>query len=602
MTHQRLRFDDFVADVRARELRKAGALVRLQDQPFQILAMLLEHPGDVVTRDELRVRLWPEGTFVDFEHSLNAAIKRLRVALGDSADHPRFVETLHRRGYRFIARVEAGEPVSASGGHGSAVQRGPDGPRHTTLSDRRPRLVVLPFTNLSDIEDEYFTDGLTEDLIAKIGRQCAGRIGVLARTSAWQFRDVSQTVSDISEALRVDYLVEGSVRREGDRVRVTATLIETEGETQLWAQSYDRRLEDCLAVEADVASQIAHALTAELLPPAASRPPGTHPAAYQAFLRGRYHWNAPGDEGLDEAVRYYDQAIQLDPEFGKAYSARARAGVARCEYYLAEPLAVLDNVRRDATRALELDAGDSEAHVALAEVHRMLNWDWSSAEASYRAALDVNPNSESTHRYYALFLAARGRSEALRIVDRGWMLDPLCLTNNTAAASVRFYVGDYESAIERCRITLDIDPAYGPARRRMASALAELGRYREAIDEYSLISPLRLDPVSRAWMGHALAAAGNPTAAREMAISLERAVDGRPTPPFHLAMLYAGLNDRDRAFQELDRACAARDPWLDTLDAEPRFRNIKDDARYAPLLDHLRLSRPRSAVTAAVPS
>lgn len=578
MTHQRLRFADFVADVRARELRKAGVLVRLQDQPFQILAMLLEHPGDIVTRDELRVRLWPEGTFVDFEHSLNAAIKRLRVALGDTADNPRFVETLHRRGYRFIAKVDSD-----------------DGPRVSVSTsaeaDRRPRLVVLPFTNLSDVEDEYFTDGLTEDLIAKIGRYCAGRIGVLARTSAWQFRDVARTVSDISEALRVDYLVEGSVRREGDRVRVTATLIETEGETQLWADTYDRRLEDCLAVEADVASHIAHALTVELLPPSAPKPSGTHPAAYQAFLRGRYYWNAPGDEGLDEAVRFYDQAIKLDPAFGKAYSARARAGVARCEYYLAEPLAVLDSVRRDATRALELDAGDSEAHVALAEVHRMLSWDWSSAEASYQAALDVNPNSESTHRYYALFLAARGRSEALRIVDRGWMLDPLCLTNNTAAASVRFYAGDYESAIERCRITLDIDPAYGPARRRLASALAELGRYREAIDEYSLISPMRLDPVSRAWMGHALAASGNLTAARETAMSLERAVDGQPAPPFHLAMLYAGLNDRDRAFHELERACAARDPWLDTLDAEPRFRNLRNDARYEPLLARLGLSR-----------
>ena len=241
-------------------------------------------------------------------------------------------------------------------------------------------------------------------------------------------------------------------------------------------------------------------------------------------------------------------------------------------------------------RALELDPGDSEALVALAEVHRMLNWDWATAEAMYRAALEANPNSESTHRYYALFLASRGRGEALRMVDRGWDLDPLCSVNNTAAASVRFFAGDYESAVERCRVTLEMDPTFGPARRRMASALSELGRHREALDEYSLISPIRLDPVSRAWMGHTLAVAGHHAAARAVAASLENAADGQPVPPFHLAILYAGLDDRDRAFLALERACAGRDPWLDTLEVEPRFRGLRGDGRYARLIDRLQLT------------
>jgi TolB-like protein len=577
----RLRFGDFEVDLRSREMRRAGALVRLQDQPFQILAMLLENPGEIVTRDELRSRLWSDGTFVDFEHALNAAIKRLRVALGDAAENPRFIETLHRRGYRFIAAIE---------GRGGAAAGGSSHPDH------RPRLVVLPFINLGAADQGYFTDGLSEEMITEIGRRCTSRIGVLARASCWLFKDGARAAGEIGKALQVEYLVEGSVRREGDRVRITAKLIETKGETQLWAETYDRNLADCLAVQADVAAHIAAALALELLPsppPAIQEPrlPATpNPAAYQAFLRGRYYWNHSGDDGIDEAIRFYDQAIALDGDFGKAYSARARAGVARCEYYLAEPLAVLDGVRRDALRALELDANDSEALVALAEVHRMLNWDSSKAEAMYRAALDVNPNSESTHRYYALFLASRGRGEARRMVDRGWDLDPLCSVNNTAAASVRFFAGDYESAIERCRITLEMDPTFGPARRRMASALAELGRYREAIDEYSLISPFRLDPVSRAWMGHALAVSGQLTAARATAASLESAVDGQPVPPFHLAMLYAGLEDYERAFQALERACAARDPWLDTIEVEPRFRGLRGDPRYARLIDRLRLS------------
>jgi TolB-like protein len=579
----RLRFADFEVDLRSREMRRSGAPVRLQDQPFQILAMLLENPGDIVTRDELRARLWSDGTFVDFEHALNAAIKRLRVALGDTVENPRFIETLHRRGYRFIAAVDAGDTATAD----------------QDQAPRRPRLVVLPFANLGDAEQDYFTDGLSEEMIAQIGRRCASRIGVLARTSCWLYKDTVPAVGDIGKALQVDYLVEGSVRRDGDRVRITAKLIETKGETQLWAETYDRNLEDCLAVQADVASHIAQALTLELFPallpaPVTALPtklPGTpNPAAYQAFLRGRFYWNQSGDDGIDEAIRYYDLAISLDGEFGKAYSARARAGVARCEYYLAEPLGTLEGVRRDALRALQLDPDDSEALVALAEVHRMLNWDWSKAEATYRAALDVNPNSESTHRYYALFLASRGRGDARRMVDRGWGLDPLCSVNNTAAASVRFFSGDYESAIERCRVTLDMDPTFGPARRRMASALSELGRYREAIDEYSLISPIRLDPVSRAWMGHTLAIAGQQAAALATAASLEDALDGQPVPPFHLAILYAGLQDKDRAFQALERACASRDPWLDTLEVEPRFRSLRSDPRYAMLIDRLQLT------------
>src|SRR4051812_26299118 len=208
--HDRLRFGEFEIDLRSREMRKAGVPVRLQDQPFQILAMLLEDPGDIVTREELRARLWSDGTFVDFEHALNAAIKRLRVALGDTAENPRFIETLHRRGYRFIASVDAGgtDPSTARQGK----------------PERRPRLVVLPFANLGDAEQDYFTDGLSEEMIARIGRQCANRLGVLARTSCWLYKDSVHAAGDIGRALQVEYLVEGSVRRYGNRVRITAKL------------------------------------------------------------------------------------------------------------------------------------------------------------------------------------------------------------------------------------------------------------------------------------------------------------------------------------------------------------------------------------------
>src|SRR5215471_1501930 len=252
MARQIAKFAHFEVDLRARELRKGGVRVRLQDQPFQILTMLLDRAGDVVTREEIRERLWPNGTFVDFEHSMNAAIKRLRAALGDKAERPKFVETLHRRGYRFIAPMDS-SVVSAK-------------PVEIQAVPSRPRLVVLPFANLGTDTPDYFSDGLTEEMIMQLGRRCADRIGVLARTSSMLYKNVIRGASDIGEQLRADYLVEGSVRRDGDRVRITAQLIETKGETHLWANSYDRTLADCLAVQTEVASEIAVALASELIP------------------------------------------------------------------------------------------------------------------------------------------------------------------------------------------------------------------------------------------------------------------------------------------------------------------------------------------------
>src|SRR5262245_50768985 len=245
MSQSRVRFGAFELDLRLRELRKGSTSVRLQDQPFQILAMLLERPGDVITREEITRRLWPDGTSVDFEHSVNAAIKRLRASLGDEAGTPRYVETLPRRGYRFIAPIDAVDVVT--GGR--------------TAIDRRPRLVVLPFVNLSgESGRDYFSDGLTEEMIAQLGRLCATRIGVLARTSAMLYKNVNRGAADIGEALRADYLVEGSVRVAGDRVRITAQLIETAGETHLWADSYDRELSNGLVVQTEVAAEIARTL------------------------------------------------------------------------------------------------------------------------------------------------------------------------------------------------------------------------------------------------------------------------------------------------------------------------------------------------------
>src|SRR5687767_12825132 len=288
--------------------------------------VMLERPGDVITREELRLRLWPAGTFVDFEHSLNAAIKRLRAALGDDADNPRFIETLHRRGYRFIADVES------------------DGESIRTLHTVRPpaskpaadsvtvRLVVLPFANLSnDPAQEYFSDGLTEEMITQIGRLCPGRLGVIARTSSMLFKRSGKGANEIGRELSADYLLEGSVRGDGDRIRITAQLIETRTEVHLWAQTYDRSLGETLNLQTDVAAHIARSLAMELVPgqvDVLGRSTPRRTDAYQTYLKGRYHWNRGSLDGVRAAISYYERALVLDPDFAAAHSAMARARIA----------------------------------------------------------------------------------------------------------------------------------------------------------------------------------------------------------------------------------------------------------------------------------
>src|SRR5262249_50573547 len=373
----------------------------------------------------------------------------------------------------------------------------------------RPRLVVLPFANLGTDTPDYFSDGLTEEMIMQLGRRCADRIGVLARTSSMLYKNVIRAASDIGEQLRADYLVEGSVRRDGDRVRITAQLIETKGETHLWANSYDRTMADCLAVQTEVATEIAVALASELIPvPLENWTATRHPGAYQAFLRARFHWNKDAGEGLLDAIAGYDESIALDASYAKAYSGRARARLALCDYSRVEPRAALEAARADAGRALTIDPGDADAHLVIGEVERTLEWNWAGAEAAYRAALASNPNNEAALRYYAVFLAARGRTESVALGDRACVLDPLCLVVASSIASVHYFRGDYSAAGRRYRQVLAIEPRHVLARRGLSACLVQLGEYDEAMDLLTSHDKVRQDTVAKAWLGHALAVSG----------------------------------------------------------------------------------------------
>lgn len=582
----RFRFGPFELDPRSRELRDGARRHRLQEQPFEILRLLLEHPGRVITREELRQQLWPDGTFVDFEHSLNAAVKRLRAAIGDDADNPRFIETVPRRGYRFIA------PVTAEGATGR--------PASYRLSSRPVllRVAVLPFANLSrNPAEQYFADGLTEEMIAQLGRLCRERVGIVARTSSAVAHATHHTVEAIGEALRADYVLEGGVRSHDDRVRITARLIDTKSATHLWADTYERHLTDYLSVQVDVAARIAQSLATGLLE--TGRPgPGaetTHADAYQAYLKGRYHWNRPGDDGLIEALQYFDRALTLDPGFAAAHASKARALVARAEYHAERPRDLLSRALTCARRALELDPDHWRAHVALGDVRRSLERDWEGAESAYVRASDLNPSSESAHRARGVLLASRGRfDEAIEAVDRAVELDPLCLTVGTSAAWVRYVAGDYDGAAERCRQYADLDQRYGfsAAPRLLGAIYLQMGRRDDAVAILrEALTDNADEPVLLTWLANALGAAGDRAAASALLVTLRQ----RPHPhlaSYHLALACIGAGDHDGAFAALDRAVDDREPLLGHLGVEPRLAPLHADLRFARLLATLGLSVP----------
>jgi TolB-like protein/Tfp pilus assembly protein PilF len=571
-----LRFGPFELHVRSRELRNGEQRVRLQDQPLEILLTMLERPGDVVTREELRERLWPNGTFVDFEHSLNAAVKRLRAALGDDADRPRFVETVPRRGYRFIGALAT-----------------------NTASDPLPRprlrLMVLPFSDLSECsEHRYFADGLTEEMIAQLGHVCQDRIGVISRASSMAFKDSNRRARDIGEALSVDYLLEGSARREGDRVRITARLVETASETHLWVETYESHLADYLSVQTDVAGRVARSLAMELLPgdePAAQAVSSNAPA-YQDYLKGRYYWNMLADNGVDPALEHFERATRLDPMFALAYVGKARVQLLKAEYYRATPRQVLEAARQSVKRAIDLDPHLFEAHLALGEVRRMLEWDWRGAEAAYAQAIVLNPSHETPHRSYALLLAGLARqSDAIRESDRALEMDPLCVVvNSGGAAWVRYLVGDNDGAIARSRKAVEMEPRYLVAHRVLAAAYLQSGRSHDAVS--ALETALALspeDPVLLAWLAHARAVTGCPEIADALVNRLQRLAGERHVPSYHLALAHVGSGDLDAAFAALEQATVDADPSLLNLAVEPRFEPLRSDARYARLIELLGL-------------
>ena len=588
-----LEFGGFALDVNSRELRTGDRRIRLQEQPFVILQLLLQRRGQVVTRDELRERLWPAGTFVDFEHSLNAAMKRLRAALGDDADMPRFIETVPRRGYRFLAGP--GEDDAAPGR--------PEG---------RVRIAVLPFTQLGDgTQQDYFGHAFTDEMISQLGRRCRGRLGVISSHSSMAFRNSSAGAHAIGTALRADYLLEGSIRHNGGRVRITARLVETSSETQLWVDTYEQPFTDWLAAQTEIAARIARSLAMELdaEDPAASR--GTQDvAAHHSYLKGRYHWQRTADAGIAEAQHFFQDAVTRDPSFAAAHAGVAIIETMRATYYHEVPRRALERAKRSADRALELDGTVAEAHFVLGEIHRMLLWNARASRDAYRKAIGLNPSLESARGGYARLLASLGNfAQAIREAELARELDPRCLTANTIAAWARYLAGDYDAAVDLCRHTLEMDDSHVGARQLLGSALLAANSRKEAIRVLeAAVRDTGPHPIAVASLAYARASIGDRATAADLLRSLERQRAQRYVPSYYVALAHTALEEVDRAFESLQRACEERDPAITNVAVDPRLAALRIDARYRSLVCDLGLHDPHdqaavspSAVSAVAP-
>ena len=623
----RLRFGIFEADLRTGELRKRGALIRLQEQPFQVLAVLLARPGELVTRDELRGRLWAADTFVDFDHGLNKAINKIRAALGDSAESPRFVETVARRGYRFIANVAVVEPESAPAdtqtpaADTDRLEPGVHDRPAVTAPERRAwqrtltiaasvlslasvilvgwllesrwqsptirSVAVLPLENLSgDSAQEYFADGMTDQLIATLGQISALR--VISRTSVMGYKGARKPIQQIARELNVDAVIEGSILRSAGRVRITAQLIDAAVDKHLWAQSYDGDVRDTLALQSRVARAIAEEIRVNIEPKeqaALKNVKAVNPDAYEAYLKGRYFWNKRTADGLTKAKTYFNEAIAKAADYAPAYSGLADtyALLGDWQYGVLTSKDALPAAKAAAIRALELDDTLSEAHTSLGFVLSGFDWDWASAEREFRRAIELSAGYATAHHWYAWHLSLMGRhGEAIAEMRKARSLDPLSLIINADLAEVLLIAHLYDESLQQSRKTIDMDPDFALAHNQLAEAYLQQRRHADAIAEFEKAVQLSAaSPICTANLARAYASSGRRAEAEQLLTGLKQRSNRAYSNAAEIAMVYAALGDTAEAMAWLERGYDERfnpgallRPGFDSLRADPRFEDM----------------------------
>lgn len=639
------RFGPYEVDVRLGEIRKFGTRLKLGEQPLRILMFLIERPGELVTREELRTRLWSTDTFVDFDHSLNSAVQRLRDGLSDTAEKAQWIETVPRRGYRFVGRVEwtnsngtktngakpeAAIPppaLPADPPHETVPPIPPNSVRATAATRPRPNwalwlialpavlvlcaatylylnrirtqpasspaaghvmLAVLPFENLSvDPAEDYFSDGLTEEMISQVGELSPDQLGVIARTTSMAYKHTQKSVQQIGHELGVDYILESSVRRDGDRVRITTQLIRTRDQVHVWAQSYDRRIGDSISLQEEVAREVAHQIEVKLSPAYTSRPPRSHsePLANEAYLRGRHFQNQFTPDGYRRAITYFQQVIDRDPTFAEAY-----AGLSDSYRFLVvtdtiSPAEGTPQLTNSAHQAVLLGDNLAESHNALAGA-MMDRWDWVNAEKEFKQAIALNPSYSNMHRFYAALLASQGRhGEAWEQINEAMRTDPLSLPNNAEMVRTLYYARDYDGAVVQAQKAMQLDPSYYRTHFWLARVYAQQQMYKEAVAEAEIV--LKATPDSNlalTEMAYSLASGGRLAEARKILRRLDERAKSSFVPAYNLAIVHIALHENDAALKYLQQAYDEHDWALLALLVEPRLDPLRNDPRFRAIV------------------
>ncbi len=637
-----IKFEEFELDCAGFELRRAGRVIKLEKRPLELLIFLAEKSGQLVTRQEIADRLWGKDVFLDTEHGVNTAVRKIRVALRDDFEQPRFIQTITGKGYRFVARplIATDQVLPQQEATTRAALPSPEQvaistethknlrinhSRKATLAlacclvvilalvsyflwrrtrvsqgftSRQVMLAVLPFQNLSgDPNEDYFSDGLTEEMITQLGALSPDRLGVIARTTSMAYKQTSKSVHQIGEELGVDYVLESSVRRDGDQLRVSAQLIRTRDQVYIWAQSYDRQVSHSIALQEELAKAVAEQIEVNLSPSYAHRTGRRiDPAASEAYLRGRYFSNQFTADGYRKAITYFQQAIDLDPNFAEAYSGLADSYIF---LVITDNLSPADGAAKaldSARRAVSLGEDVAESHNSLANVMMNFQWNWSGAEPEFKRAIELNPSYSNQHRIYAAFLVAVGRrAEAWEQINQAMHTDPLSLPNNAEVVRTLYYAREYDQAIQQAQKALQLDPSYYRVHFWLARVYAQKKMYDEAIAESSkVLKALPDSNLGLTELAYSLAAAGRKNEARNILHRLEERSKNAFVPDYDLAVIHLVLGEKDAALNSLQKAYQARDWAMFVLNVEPRLDPLRGDPRFEAMVQQLNFPRLNS--------
>ena len=586
-----LRFGAFELDLQNNELRRAGVLLKLSPQQFQVLRLLAENSGQLLTRDDIQRQVWGTDTFGDLDRNLNVCVAQVRATLNDDSDAPRFIQTLPKRGYRFIAPVERVGPSVPPSAPALPVRARVHlnwmwiavgavlalvavivyGARHRSSVPARTMIAALPFENLTgDAREDPFTDGLTEELISQLGSLNPDRLGVIGRSSVMRYKNAPHGIDQVGRDLGVEYVLEGTVRRSDGRIRIAARLVKVADQAQVWTDTTERAEAEMFRVEEDSAAHIASAISEKLLGSQAVSRVASHAQnqeAYQAYLNGRYLQHKGTRADLARSAAYFEDTAKLDPRFDQAYSAEAETYVSIGRSGAAPP-ETWARARSAAEKALSLNEANAESHNALANVLFWREWNWPLAERQFTRSIAINPSFAQAHHDYAFFLVAMGRTEqGIASLKRAIALDPLSARVNIDAGWLYLQAHHFDDAIRQAKRAQELEPGLAEANACILRALFYQKKYGEIADRMHLP---KTDP-------------------EEALKRLYRDKVREDSDPFTLATRCTFLGEKAQALEALDKAYVSRSIMMPLLKTEPSFASLHSEPGFQDLVRKLAL-------------